>query len=173
MRQAAVPSLAEEDWGVRRDSLPMLAKCDRYIHLGTYRDTSPRGHDLEPNTQPRATTKVIPRSVSPADEDLDKLNWRAALAILRDRGNLHILAVDLLLAGLVAAEPSQQVARFLVATDRCIVARTVGEHLDERHQYDSRDALEREKKAPSDVGVAVVDEGEAKGQPVRDRNSEV
>ena len=81
--------------------------------------------------------------------------------------------VDLLLGGLVAAEPSQQIACVLVATSRCIVTGAIREHLDEGHQYESRDALEGEQKAPSDVGVAVVDEGEAKGQPIRDRDSEV
>jgi hypothetical protein len=73
----------------------------------------------------------------------------------------------------VLPDPSQQVPGLFVAPNRGVVPRTVGQHFDEEDEQNRWDALECEEKAPADVGVAVVDEGEAEGEPIGYGDSEV
>lgn len=145
---------------LRQFTVPGAAKKDGRIR-GDGGDAGPGRHDLEEQAQPCATAQVRSGPPAPSNQDLDELNGGTGLAVHGNRNDLQILPVDLFRGPLVAPDALQQIPRFVIASDRRQVPRAVGKHLDEEGQQQGWNALKRKQESPSDVGIAIVDEGQA------------
>lgn len=134
-------------------------------------DTSPRGHDLKPQAQPCATAEVGAGLATPAEEDLDESEGSGRHRLLCDGADFEEFGLDLRVV--ITSSLLNDLAGLVVAADGGEETRGVGEKLDADEEEQGGNALEAKQEAPAERRVAVVDEGEAKIEPVGDGDTKV
>lgn len=144
-----------------------MARCE--VAKGEH--TCPRSHDLKPDTEPRTATHTIRAFNLEAKKNADKIDRRGLSRTLGQRADLEKFIFDLLARS--ATQMLKDLPTFVDAAGRDKVARTVGQCLDSGKQEERRKALEGKEESPAHGRVALLDKGEAKVEPVRNRDTEI
>jgi hypothetical protein len=110
-------------------------------------------------------------SFATTDEDFGKLNWRAGFAVGCDGTDFKIFLFDGV--RFATTNVNEDVSGSGEIANGRIVPRRVREHLYAEQQEKRWNTLKAEQEAPFDVGVSVIDEGKAKGEPIGNGYTEV
>lgn len=108
---------------------------------------------------------------TPNAEKHREVSVRARRLTLMNHNVLDILELRLgpnSIISLAATQAAEDVACFLVSSSFCQPTRALWEEPADAEQHQQRNDLEGDRESPADGGVAVVDEAEAKFEPVGD-----
>lgn len=120
-----VASLLEQDWTVGSHSSDTCGIGQTSNILGRESiHTSPRGHNLQPDTQPSSATQMSALTLVKSKQNLDELDWRSRLGVLSHSHNL----VEFFLDGFRICRSTNAIedfTGFVVSTHRGEVARGI------------------------------------------------